>query len=118
MTCGTGCGFSDGGNCVADVRTRSSSIRNLWIAVILCMVFMSVEVVGGIKANSLEILTDAAHLLTDVVGFAISLFVVGASTDSPVDHPDTGSFSYPPDADQVYPYSKVESMKKKHPFAV
>jgi zinc transporter 2 len=47
--------------------------------VILCMVFMSVEVVGGIKANNLEILTNVAHLLTDVVGFAISLFAIWAS---------------------------------------
>jgi zinc transporter 2 len=79
MTCGTGCGFSDGGNRAADARTRSASIRKLWTAVILCMVFMSVEVVGGIKANSLAILTDAAHLLTDVAGFAISLFAIWAS---------------------------------------
>lgn len=79
MSCGTGCGFSDGGNRAADARTRSTSIRKLWTAVILCMVFMSVEVVGGIKANSLAILTDAAHLLTDVAGFAISLFAIWAS---------------------------------------
>ncbi|KAI3727817.1 hypothetical protein L6452_16437 [Arctium lappa] len=40
---------------------------------------MGVEVVGGIKANSLAILTDAAHLLSDVAAFAISLFSVWAS---------------------------------------
>lgn len=79
MPCGTGCGFSDPGNRAADASTRSASIRKLWTAVILCMVFMIVEVLGGIKANSLAILTDAAHLLTDVAGFAISLFAIWAS---------------------------------------
>lgn len=79
MPCGTGCGFSDPGNRAADARTRSASIRKLWTAVILCIVFMIVEVLGGIKANSLAILTDAAHLLTDVAGFAISLFAIWAS---------------------------------------
>ncbi|GJN36169.1 hypothetical protein PR202_gb25009 [Eleusine coracana subsp. coracana] len=38
-----------------------------------------VEVVGGIKANSLAILTDAAHLLSDVAAFAISLFSLWAA---------------------------------------
>lgn len=40
---------------------------------------MGVEVVGGIKANSLAILTDAAHLLSDVAAFAISLFSLWAA---------------------------------------
>lgn len=51
----------------------------LVIAVILCMMFMAVEVVGGIKANSLAILTDAAHLLSDVAAFAISLLSLWAA---------------------------------------
>ena len=49
------------------------------MAVILCVIFMVVEVVGGIKANSIAILTDAAHLLSDVAAFAISLFSLWAS---------------------------------------
>lgn len=54
-------------------------MRKLLIAVILCVIFMAVEVVGGIKANSLAILTDAAHLLSDVAAFAISLFSLWAA---------------------------------------
>ena len=37
---------------------------------------MVVEVVGGILANSLAIATDAAHLLTDLASFMISLFSI------------------------------------------
>ncbi|KAF4366486.1 hypothetical protein CsatB_010766 [Cannabis sativa] len=74
------CGLSDVGSNSKDAKERSAAMRKLLIAVALCLVFMSVEVVGGIKANSLAILTDAAHLLSDVAAFAISLFSLWASS--------------------------------------
>ncbi|KAF7800809.1 metal tolerance protein 1-like isoform X1 [Senna tora] len=73
------CGFSDAGSISKDSKERSTSMRKLLIAVVLCVIFMSVEVIGGIKANSLAILTDAAHLLSDVAAFAISLFSLWAA---------------------------------------
>lgn len=50
--------------------------RKLIIASILCVVFMCLEVVGGVMSNSLAIATDAAHLLTDFASFMISLFAI------------------------------------------
>ncbi|KMY89890.1 uncharacterized protein LOC27208670 isoform X2 [Drosophila simulans] len=47
--------------------------RVLIIACILCSIFLILEVVGGIWANSLAIATDAAHLLTDLASFLISI---------------------------------------------
>ncbi|XP_014757482.1 metal tolerance protein 1 isoform X2 [Brachypodium distachyon] len=79
MCRGGACDFSDSSNTSKDAKDRSTSIRKLLIAVILCVIFMAVEVVGGIKANSLSILTDAAHLLSDVAAFAISLFSLWAA---------------------------------------
>jgi len=38
--------------------------------------FMFVEIAGGVIANSLAILTDAAHLSADVVGFLISVIAI------------------------------------------
>ncbi|XP_039136042.1 metal tolerance protein 1-like [Dioscorea cayenensis subsp. rotundata] len=76
---GAACDFSDSKSTLKDSKERSASMRKLIIAVILCIIFMSVEVIGGIKANSLAILTDAAHLLSDVAAFAISLFSLWAS---------------------------------------
>ncbi|KAJ8768324.1 hypothetical protein K2173_021477 [Erythroxylum novogranatense] len=76
---GAACGFSDSKTSSEDAKERSTSMRKLLIAVVLCLIFMTVEVVGGIKANSLAILTDAAHLLSDVAAFAISLFSLWAS---------------------------------------
>lgn len=55
-----------------DKRAR----RKLIIASILCLVFMCLEVVGGVWSNSLAIATDAAHLLTDFASFMISLFAI------------------------------------------
>ncbi|XP_030443096.1 metal tolerance protein 1-like isoform X2 [Syzygium oleosum] len=73
------CGFSDSSTSSQDAKERSASMRKLLVAVVLCIIFMTVEVVGGIQANSLAILTDAAHLLSDVAAFAISLFSLWAS---------------------------------------
>lgn len=75
----TTCGLSDAEMSAKDARERQASMRKLLIAVVLCVIFMTVEVVGGIKANSLAILTDAAHLLSDVAAFAISLFSLWAA---------------------------------------
>ncbi|URE16469.1 metal tolerance protein [Musa troglodytarum] len=76
---GSACGFSDSQSNSKEAQERFTSMRKLLIAVVLCIIFMSVEVVGGIKANSLAILTDATHLLSDVAAFAISLFSIWAS---------------------------------------
>lgn len=50
--------------------------RKLIFACILCVLFMICEVIGGILSKSLAIATDAAHLLTDLAGFMISLFSI------------------------------------------
>jgi len=42
-------------------------------AIMCALFFMCVEIVGGVLANSLAIMTDAAHMLSDVGGFAVSL---------------------------------------------
>lgn len=45
----------------------------LWIALALILGFMAAEVVAGIVANSLALLSDAAHMLTDAAAIALSL---------------------------------------------
>lgn len=54
--------------------------NRLLIAISLCFVFMIAEIVGGWWSGSLAIMTDAAHLLSDVAGFLISLFALTWST--------------------------------------
>ena len=50
--------------------------RYLTIAFALIVGFMAVEVVAGILAHSLALLSDAAHMLTDAGALALSLFVL------------------------------------------
>lgn len=76
---GGGCGLTDAKTSSKESKERSSSMWKLLAGIIICFLFMTVEVVGGIKANSLAILTDAAHLLSDVAAFGISLFSFWAS---------------------------------------
>ncbi|KAL2649982.1 hypothetical protein R1flu_018110 [Riccia fluitans] len=71
------CGLADTSSDAAQ-RERSKATKKLTRAVIFCAVFMVVEIIGGIKAGSLAILTDAVHLSSDVASFAISLFAVWA----------------------------------------
>lgn len=55
-------------------RAADSAQRRLKYAVYLATFFMIAEVVGGLMANSLSIITDAAHMMSDVGGFIVSLF--------------------------------------------
>jgi zinc transporter 2 len=58
---------------------RIRAVRALRIAAVFCFCFMIVEVIGGYIANSLAILTDAAHLLTDIGAFALGLYSLHAT---------------------------------------
>mmetsp|Transcript_79505 Transcript_79505/g.212543 ORF Transcript_79505/g.212543 Transcript_79505/m.212543 type:complete len:388 (+) Transcript_79505:40-1203(+) len=49
-------------------------------AVYCALFFMCVEIVGGIAANSLAVITDAAHMLSDVGGFIVSLVALHLSS--------------------------------------
>jgi cobalt-zinc-cadmium efflux system protein len=50
-----------------------------WLAVALGVIatFMVVELVAGILADSLALLSDAAHMLTDAAAIAVALFAAG-----------------------------------------
>ena len=51
------------------------SAKALRWALVLTAGFLVAEVVGGIVSNSLTLLADAGHMLTDVGALALSLFV-------------------------------------------
>lgn len=50
--------------------------RSLFIALILTATFLIAEVAGGIVTGSLALLSDAAHMLTDVTALVISLLAI------------------------------------------
>ncbi|MGQ0639162.1 MAG: cation diffusion facilitator family transporter [Gemmatimonadaceae bacterium] len=52
------------------------AVGRLRLALVLTAAFLVAEVVGGLVTNSLALLADAGHMLTDVGALALSLFVV------------------------------------------
>lgn len=50
--------------------------RPLQFALALALLFLVVEVVGGIAYNSLALLSDAAHMLTDAGAYALALLAI------------------------------------------
>jgi Co/Zn/Cd efflux system component len=85
------------------LEANAKARRRLIAASCLCALFMTAEVcvrlrfpefaltspslflqiVGGIYANSLAVLTDAAHLLSDLAGFLISIFALWLASIEP-----------------------------------
>jgi cobalt-zinc-cadmium efflux system protein len=54
-------------------HTADADARRLKIALALILGFMAVEVVAGVVASSLALLSDAAHMLTDAGALALAL---------------------------------------------
>jgi len=56
------------------------STKRLSISLILTLAFVFIEAAAGIFSNSLALLTDAAHNLTDVIALALSWFAIRITT--------------------------------------
>ncbi|KAK2642201.1 hypothetical protein Ddye_023964 [Dipteronia dyeriana] len=86
-SCDSVCRFLKQENHTSESKERSKSATKLCGLIIFYVIAMLVEVVGGFKANSLAVMTDAAHLLMDIAGFSIALFAVRASGwEATLDH--------------------------------
>ncbi|NWH59488.1 ZNT4 protein, partial [Geococcyx californianus] len=57
--------------------------KRLALAALLYLLFMTGELVGGYVANSLAIMTDALHMLTDLSGIILTLLALWLSAKSP-----------------------------------
>jgi cobalt-zinc-cadmium efflux system protein len=69
----------------------SADADHRWLAVALGVIagFMVVEVVAGILADSLALLSDAAHMLTDAAAIAVALFAARLAA-----RPPAGRFTF------------------------
>ncbi len=70
-------------------HARESDSRALKLALCLILSFMVVEIVAGLVASSLALLSDAAHMLTDAAALAISLAAARLAAQ-----PARGSLTY------------------------
>ncbi|XP_073509193.1 probable proton-coupled zinc antiporter SLC30A4 [Phyllobates terribilis] len=57
--------------------------RRLGLAAVLYLLFMVAELIGGYIANSLAIMTDALHMLTDLSSIILTLLALWLSAKSP-----------------------------------
>lgn len=58
---------------------RRQAFNRLLSVALLCFLFMTAEWIGGYFANSLAIMSDAAHLLSDFGSFVVSLIAIRLS---------------------------------------
>ncbi|KAI8642419.1 cation efflux protein [Parasitella parasitica] len=59
-----------------DRTAAQSTKRKLWFAVCLACCFFATELVAGYFANSLALMSDAFHLLSDVASFIVALAAI------------------------------------------
>lgn len=59
-----------------DRHIDAVSRRPLIITLALVLVIMVAEIIGGLVSNSLALLSDAGHMLTDALAIALSLFAM------------------------------------------
>ncbi|XP_072000169.1 probable proton-coupled zinc antiporter SLC30A3 [Engystomops pustulosus] len=67
----------------SDNQQKLHARKKLYFACVVCFIFMIGEVAGGYIAHSLAIMTDAAHLLTDLGSMCVSLFSLWISGRPP-----------------------------------
>lgn len=69
---------------------RDSSINKLITVSTFCLIFMIVEIIGGYISNSIAIMSDAAHLFSDLLGFLISIVSIMIAKRSATNHMSYG----------------------------
>ena len=74
-------GHDDGPD--ATGRQRGAERRGLAITLVLTAAILVAELVGGYLSNSLALLADAGHMLTDVLAIALAYAALGFATRPP-----------------------------------
>ncbi len=57
-------------------KKQKKTGKTLWIVLFITLFFTIVEVVGGIISNSLALLSDSAHMTTDVLALSLSMTAI------------------------------------------
>lgn len=65
------------------VKEQSRSRRTLWITLILTAFFTIVEIIGGVLSHSLALLSDSAHMISDVLALGLSMLAIYMATRQP-----------------------------------
>ena len=79
---------------LANAKENEAAMTKLVIVCCISVCFIAVEVIGGYISHSIAIYTDAAHLASDVIGFAISMCALKMAQRNASDHLTYGWHRY------------------------
>lgn len=85
-------GQTGGGRREVEDASREKNRRRLTWTLVLVVVYMFAELVGGLLANSLALLADAGHMLSDAASLAMSLFAIWIARKPPTDERTFGYY--------------------------
>ncbi len=77
------------------IEARASSRSALAVALVIALAVVGVEVAGGVLTNSLALMADAGHMVSDVLAISIALFAIWLA-------------SRPASAQQTFGYHRAE----------
>lgn len=60
-------------------HSHSANKKTLTISLVIITAYMAVEVVGGFLTNSLALLADAGHMLSDAISLFIALMLLNSA---------------------------------------
>lgn len=64
-------------------KLQKSSKKTLWASLIITLFFTIVEFAGGILSNSLALLSDSFHMLSDVIALGLSMVAIYFASRKP-----------------------------------
>lgn len=64
-------------------KEQLRSKRTLWATLLITLFFTIVEIVGGLLSNSLALLSDSAHMISDVFALGLSMTAIYLATRPP-----------------------------------
>ncbi|MBP1991988.1 cation diffusion facilitator family transporter [Paenibacillus eucommiae] len=65
------------------VKKQTKTIKTLWVVLLLTLFFTIVEIIGGLLSNSLALLSDSAHMISDVLALGLSMVALYMATRPP-----------------------------------
>ncbi|MFS1514003.1 cation diffusion facilitator family transporter [Chengkuizengella sp. SCS-71B] len=68
---------------LSHVKEQSKSKKTLWATLFITIFFTIVEIIGGIWSNSLALLSDSAHMISDVFALSLSMTAIYLATRPP-----------------------------------
>ncbi|WP_029098127.1 cation diffusion facilitator family transporter [Brevibacillus thermoruber] len=65
------------------VKEQQTSKKTLWFTLMLTLFFTIVEIIGGLMSNSLALLSDSAHMISDVIALGLSMAAIYMAARKP-----------------------------------